>query len=222
MNMILMIPGMMPAGYAALLLPVGLTVLAIRRSSFIRHTLVTASAGLILMLGGGLPFISTGWPLLAGLLASIIGDFFLHYRKGRQTWYGLGIACFFLAHLLFLLFCLMHSSLGWLTWISMAVLLAGYLAFYRLRLVPAVNAVPLRVLMLLYILISSACFSASLGLTGALLLRLAMPLAVGLILFSDTLIACKDFLGQPRGAGLIIPTYLAAHCLMTLAGLAMM
>lgn len=210
----------MDTGYIALLIPAVLWILACIRSSFQRHTLVTASCILILLIWGQAASTLKGWALLTGLLLSIAGDYFLSYRKGRQTWYAGGIACFFGAHVMFLMFSLFHGIDFIRGLILFALITIACLVYFGLSLRPALASAGFRALVLLYILVSAASFAFAVSLQGDWIIRVAFSSAVGLILLSDILISQTDFLNKKKHARLIIPTYLAAHLLITVAGLA--
>lgn len=210
----------MVIGYIALFVPTVFWILACVRSSFWRHTLVTASCILILLIWGQAVLSLKGWALLAGLMLSIVGDFFLSYRKNRQAWYAGGIGCFFGAHVLFLLFSLFHGINLPVAGILFALITIACLVYYRLSLRPTLPSTGFRALVLLYILVSAASFALAVSLQGNWIIRIAYAVAIGLILFSDILISQADFLNNRKLSRLIIPTYLAAHLLITVAGLA--
>ena len=210
----------MDTGYIALLIPAVLWILACIRSSFKRHTQVTAACILILLIWGQAATSLKGWSLLTGLMLSIAGDFLLSYRKNRQTWYAGGIACFFGAHVMFLMFSLFHGIDLTRALILFSLITIACLIYFRLSLSPALALAGFRALVLLYILVSAASFAFAVSLQGDWTIRAAFSVAIGLILFSDILISQTDFLNKKKHARLIIPTYLAAHLLITVAGLA--
>jgi uncharacterized membrane protein YhhN len=210
----------MSIGYIALIVPATLWILACVRSSFQRHTQVTASCVLILLIWGQAALSASGRSLLAGLMLSIAGDFFLSYRKGRQTWYACGIGCFFCAHVMFLLYGLFQGILLLNAMILFILITTACLIYFIKKLRPVLSSIGFRALVLLYILVSAASFAFAMSLQGNLITRISFPIAIGLILFSDILITQTDFLYNKKHARLIIPTYLAAHLLITAAGLA--
>ncbi len=210
----------MVIGYIALLVPASLWILACIRSSFWRHTQVTTACVLILLVWGQAASSLKGWALLTGLILSIAGDFLLSYRKNRQTWYAGGIGCFFGAHIMFLMFSLFHGIHlpGALIFFTLITIVC--LVYFMLSLRPALSSVGFSALVLLYILVSAASFAFAISLQGSWIIRISFTLAIGLILISDILISQTDFLNNKKHAQLIIPTYLAAHLLITIAGLA--
>ncbi len=154
-----------------------------------------------------------GWVVLA-FAASLVGDAFLSTRAGRESFYLAGIAAFFVAHIGYLGFALRNGRM------SRAVcggLLAGYLGWFAVQLGPAIPSLPLKVAALIYLLISCAALAASVGLRLPPAAKWPYVAGIGLIVFSDTLIALNDFM-KVKGVGfLILPTYYLAQILVTWA-----
>ncbi|MBL9139121.1 MAG: hypothetical protein JNK85_24855 [Verrucomicrobiales bacterium] len=153
------------------------------------------------------------WVLLA-FAASMIGDTFLSTRAGRESFYLAGIAAFFVAHAGYLGFALRN---GRIHRILLTLLLAGYLAWFVVQLGPAISSVALRYAALAYLLISCVAWSAAAGLRLPPAAKGAYVAGIGLIVFSDTLIALKDFLKVSDPSFLILPTYYLAQILITWA-----
>lgn len=176
---------------------------------------VPATCALLLVCGES-PFRihrDVGWVILA-FVASLIGDTFLSTRAGRDSFYIAGIAAFFVAHLGYLGFALrngtIHRGIG-------LGLLAGYVGWFLWQLGPAIHSAPLKVAAFAYLLISCAGLAAACGLRLKPAVKVPYIAGIGLIVFSDTLIARSDFLKLKAGSVLILPTYYLAQVLVTWA-----
>jgi uncharacterized membrane protein YhhN len=154
-----------------------------------------------------------GWVVLA-FLASIVGDTFLSTRAGRESFYIAGIAAFFMAHIGYLGFALKNGRLHGPV---LVVLMAGYLGWFAVQLGPAIRSVPLKTAALVYLLISCTALAAACGLRCRLAVKTAYVAGIGLIVFSDTLIALSDFMKVKGVSFLILPTYYLAHIVVTWA-----
>lgn len=151
--------------------------------------------------------------LAAGLAASCLGDYFLAHKNGRDEVYVMGILGFFLGHLLFLIDALRRiKSLGAPLAIG-AVLLIGYTAYMILRALPKMPKM-LKLPATLYMLISVAGFTCAMATGDAVYIA-----AIAALVFSDTMIAEHDFLGNARCALPILPTYYLCHILIALSAL---
>lgn len=174
---------------------------------------VPAVCALILAVGDG-PWRrhrEVGWVLLA-FAGSIVGDAFLSTRAGRESFYIAGIAAFFVAHLGYLGFALRH---GRLHRPLLVVFLAGYLGWFVVQLGPAIRSVPLKSAALAYLLISCTTLAAAAGLRLPPAVKAGYVAGIGLIVFSDTLIALSDFLKVKGVSFLILPTYYLAQVVVT-------
>ena len=200
-----------------LFIPAVFSVLALRTTKFLFKALVTASCIFLicLLLGtSGMPF-SPVLPLLAALAASIIGDAFLSFRKGHETFYLYGILCFFGAHAAYLAYALARPN----QWVPAIILLLAmvlvFSVYYRFRLVPHIAGIPMKVAMYAYILISCATFAFTATADAELPGYLPLTAGIGLILFSDFSIGETDFTGNQALTGWILPTYYLSHMLLT-------
>jgi uncharacterized membrane protein YhhN len=155
------------------------------------------------------------WPVAAGFLFSLAGDYFLRNRgAGGDVFFLGGIGMFLLAHLAFLRFALRHGRLNrrWL-----AAGLAAYGAYFAVVLSPAMPGPVLAAAALAYTVVSVFGLAAAAGIRGSRAARIAYAAGIGLILFSDTVISWKEFLGIHRWDWLILPTYEAAHVALAAA-----
>lgn len=157
-----------------------------------------------------------GWVVLA-FGASIVGDLFLSFRAGRESFYLAGIGSFFVAHVGYLAFAWRNGRLHRL---ALAALLAGFGGWFALQLGPAIRSLPLRSAAFVYLLISCTTLAAAAGLRLRWEAKATYVAGIALIVFSDTLIALNDFL-KVKGVGfLILPTYYLAQILVTWSVLA--
>ena len=152
------------------------------------------------------------WMILGAFLFSIIGDWFLSNMNGDSLMFVKGIALFFLAHVGYLLYALFNGRIkGMFT----VILLAAYLVFFFLVLYPTFTDVPLMIASLVYLLISCFSLGAAMGMKGDPTARRSFIFGIVLIIFSDTIIAFKEFVDYHTFDFLITPTYYLAHIFIT-------
>ncbi|MDR0510877.1 MAG: lysoplasmalogenase [Rikenellaceae bacterium] len=156
------------------------------------------------------------WLIVAALAFSVAGDWMLGRRGEGTLRFECGVALFFVAHVGFLLFCLHHGRPRWL---FLGALLAGYGLFFALRLAPAIPGPTLWGATLLYMLVSCFSLAAAAGLRLPTPCRQLFFAGIACIVFSDTLIACREFLhtGKWMYHYLMAPTYYASHILVAAA-----
>jgi uncharacterized membrane protein YhhN len=199
---------------ALLIIPVALGILALATHRLWFKLGEPASCGLLLILFGSLFGLRHAGFIVAAFLWSMVGDYFLSNRPGHEHYFVFGIGAFFVAHLGYLAFAIKN---GRFSGMALFVLLAGYLPFFGFCLNPAIKDMTLRIAALLYLLVSCVSMAAAVG------LRLPSPsktfymAGIGLVLFSDTLIAWSEFLHYRNWNWLILPTYYLAHIFVTLA-----
>jgi hypothetical protein len=198
-----------------LLVPVVCAVLALVRYSYWVHAAIPVACA---VLAGCLSQKEAGrtkWLLIAAFAFSIAGDWMLQHRGENGLMFVYGIALFFVAHAGFLLFC---TKNGKIRWPLLAALTLGYSVFFAVKLLPAIPYTMLSAAVLLYMLISCFSLAAAPGLRLPLLSRVLFTTGIACIVFSDTLIACCEFL---HVCGLyhllMMPAYYAAHILVTAA-----
>ena len=152
------------------------------------------------------------WMILGAFLFSIIGDWFLSHMNGDSLMFVKGIALFFLAHVGYLLYALFNGRIkGMFT----VILLVAYLVFFFLVLYPTFTDVPLMIASLVYLLISCFSLGAAMGMKGDPTARRSFIFGIVLIIFSDTIIAFKEFVDYHTFDFLITPTYYLAHIFIT-------
>lgn len=203
--------------FGLLTLPVIFSFFALAFGDFGFKAGVTGSCILIV----GLEALFTRTPLksigliLVAFMLSIGGDWFLSHRQGEMARFIYGIALFFLAHVGYLLYALRQGKIHLRT---LAVVLPVYLVFYFGWLLPAIDSFSLTTAVLLYLVISCLSLSAAAGMVrlprSAKLFFIA---GIGMIVFSDTLIALREFLSWGNWAFLILPTYYLSHLFITAA-----
>jgi len=200
--------------YSVLLLPVLFTVLAVTGWGFIYRAAVSASCAIIVWFLARQFAGNSKWYVIAALLVSIAGDWFMSHTSGFPVRFIYGVCLFFVAHLGFIAFCLKN---GRINRIVLLVMLTGFLAFFFIALLPALSQPVLFIAVLAYLIVSCLSFSVATGLQLPSVIRWCFSFGIALLVFSDTLIALKDFAGY-KGAGfLILPTYFASHIVITLA-----
>ena len=152
------------------------------------------------------------WAIFAAFLFSIAGDWFLSNRNGETSRFIMGIALFFLAHVGYLTFALMNGRLNKLLTL---IILAAYLGFYFFLLSPGIDDKTLNVAALCYLLISCFSLGAALGMKGISVFRWLYIFGIVLVLFSDTIIALREFVKYKDLDFLILPTYYLAQISVT-------
>ena len=205
------------AGYYALfLLQVVAAILALSLGDFFFRS---GSAGLgaliILLLSSRKAFRTPDlWMVVGAFVFSIIGDYFLSHRNGDLMMFVYGIFFFFLAHLGYLAYSLFNGKIKWL---FTGVLCAGYLIFFFTSLYENINDAVLMWAALAYLFVSCFSLGAAWGLSHRGRVKWGYVVGIGLILFSDTLIAFGEFMDYDRWDFLILPTYYLAHIVITWA-----
>jgi uncharacterized membrane protein YhhN len=154
------------------------------------------------------------WIFIAALLFSIIGDWFLSHRKGIPVRFIYGIIFYFIAHLGYIWFSLKNGKINIRV---LALVSVVYLVLFFLLIYPNIDDKILMAAVLCYLLISCVSFAAATGIRFYILPKYLFVAGIASILFSDTIIAFKEFVGYKELNFLIMPTYYLSHILMTLA-----
>ncbi len=152
------------------------------------------------------------WMIIAAFLFSIGGDWFLSNKNGDTEMFIAGIALFFVAHIGYLSYALMNGKMNWP---FLGILLAGYLLFFFLKLSPSLDSAAMTVAVLAYLLISCFSLGAAVGIKASAVERWSFIFGVVMILFSDTIISFREFLGYKEMDFLVLPTYYIAHISVT-------
>ena len=200
--------------YVLLGVSVILAILGVSTANFIFKS-GTAGMGILIILILYAQFKKSAkdtWMILGAFFFSIIGDWFLSHMNGDSLMFVKGIALFFLAHVGYLLYALFNGRIkGMFT----VILLVAYLVFFFLVLYPTFTDVPLMIASLVYLLISCFSLGAAMGMEGDRTAKRSFILGIVLIIFSDTIIAFKEFVDYHMFDFLITPTYYLAHIFIT-------
>ncbi len=197
-----------------ILIPVVSAILALNGLGMFFRTGVAASCILILIVAYGRKINKGVWIFIAALLFLIIGDWFLSHRRGIPIRFIYGILFFFIAHIGILWFSLRNGKINLRL---LAITLFIYLIFFFLILLPNIDDSLLLVAVLGYLLISCTSFAAAYGVQFLGYLRWLFFMGVAALLFSNTIIALREFAGNKELSFLIMPTYYLSHILMTLS-----
>lgn len=154
------------------------------------------------------------WAIVAAFGFSIIGDWFLSIRNDEVDLFVTGIGFFFLAHLGYLGYAMFN---GRMKKKFTGIFTAVFLGYYFLVLFPSIDDLMLNVAVLVYLLISCLSFGIAMGFEGKPAVRQAYIFGIFLVLFSDTIISLKEFVGWHVLDWLILPTYYLAHISVTFA-----
>lgn len=153
------------------------------------------------------------WLAVGAFVFSIVGDYFLSNRDGSGMMFVYGIGFFFLAHLGYLGYALCHGRLH--RWVTL-LFCGGYLIFFFTSLYTGISDPILMWAALAYLFVSCFSMGAAWGITPRGTARNLYLAGIALILFSDTLIAFREFMAYTRWDFLILPTYYLAHILVML------
>ena len=202
--------------YLWFLLPITFSFLAYLGFGFIYKAAVSSSCLIIIFnaFSFRLQKFQDTWFIILAFVFSIIGDWFLSNKEDSFLMFAVGIAMYFLAHLGYLVFALYNGSLNRN---FTGILLVIYLVFFFIVLWPAINEPILLIAVLIYLLISCISPGAAINLKGKSIVRWSYFAGIALILFSDTIISFKEFTSYQKMNFLILPTYYAAHIIITYA-----
>lgn len=196
--------------YVLLLIPFASAILALLHFGFVFKS-GTAGFGILIVLilyFDRLWQTKDIWFIMAAFMFSIAGDWFLSNMDGDTGMFVSGIAFYFFAHIGYLLFALMN---GKIKKVFTLILLAGYLVFFGMKILPNIDNAMLIWAALIYLIISCLSLGAAVGLRGNPVSKWGYAFGIFLILFSDTIIAHKEFVGFKELNFLILPTYYLAH-----------
>ena len=198
-----------------IVIPILFTVFAVSDHGFFCRAGVSLSCAAIVWLTAGLELRRTKWWVVAGLIVSVFGDWFMVQRGNNPNLFICAICLFFMAHACFCVFCLVNGRIN--KWFLL-VLLMGYLPFFFVALRPALMPQPaLLVAVLAYLLMSCVSLAAAVGLRLPTVVRVIYIVGIALFVFSDTIIALRVFAKYNDLSFLILPTYFASHVVLALA-----
>lgn len=200
--------------YGLLLFSVIAAIMALITANFIYKS-GTAGIGVLILLILNFKKVKPSkdtWLIIAAFLFSIAGDWFLSNMDGDPIMFSKGIALFFLAHVGYLMFAIFN---GQIKWKFTSILLTGFLVFFFLMLYPAISDKVLMFSTLVYLLVSCFSVGASVGIKSDPVVKWPYVFGIFLILFSDTIISLKEFMGYDVLNFMILPTYYLAHISIT-------
>ncbi len=202
--------------YLLLIIPIVLAYFAYKGYGFVFKAAVPGSCILILafIYRKFLKATPDIWYVFTAFFFSIAGDWFLSNKGDSFIMFSVGIGLYFIAHVGYMGFALLNGRIHKL---FTAILLSGYLLFFFLLLFPAIDNTLLLIATLLYLLVSCFSIGAAFGINLHPVVRWSYFFGVSLVLFSDTLIALYEYLGYREFNFLILPTYYAAHIVVTFA-----
>ena len=202
--------------FATLLIPLIFTVLSVTGYGFFVRGAVSVSCAIIVWFMSERPTNNSILWIVAALLVSIAGDWFMSHVRGVPVRFIYGICLFFVAHIGFLCFCLKNGRINWYV---LSFILTGYLIFFFVMLCPGLLSNTILLIAVLgYLLISCFSLAAAMGLRLSRMTRLCFSFGIALLVFSDTLIALREFTEHAAELRfLILPTYFASHIFITLS-----
>lgn len=153
--------------------------------------------------------------IIAGFLASSIGDWFLSKGKGHTDFFVVGVVAFSIAHVLFALF-------GWRygrRWSRITASVAGTVSgfYFLFVLLPVIGNVVIGVVVAVYAALSVVSLAIGVEMCAEKPVKIAFVCGIALLIFSDTLISLRVFLNQDAWYFLMIPAYQCAHISLLLA-----
>lgn len=200
---------------------------ALKKGKFCFKAGVTGSCVLLItaasLIGGagiGVNFLY----LIPAFVFSIAGDAFLSFRRGRDSFFIAGIGMFFVAHV-FYIFYVSASADTVSSAVIFAFLAVLLLVYFGFRLSKGVKSAALKAAVLIYTLISCLSLSVAVSAVAANVYSDSGPAEVAsslvycigilFIVFSDICIGENGFAGREKAGRLILPTYYAAHMILT-------
>ncbi len=200
--------------YSMLLIPTISAIMALYSHDFYYKSGVAGSGILIILVlyYNQLRQSKDVWMIFGAFLFSIAGDWFLSNKHGDTGMFVAGIALFFFAHAGYLSFALLNGRINRTFTI---VLLVGYLSFYFLKLYPTIDNKVLLFASLIYLLISCFSLGAAAGIKAEPVVKWTFVFGITMVLFSDTIIAFREFAAYKHLDFLILPTYYLAQISVT-------
>jgi hypothetical protein len=197
-----------------LLIPIFIAWFALKDFGFVFKAGVPLSCALIIgfVFWNNFRNIKNIWYIIGAFVFSAAGDWFLSFKENNYAWFAIGIGLYFFAHAGYLGYTLIN---GRINKIFTAILLTAYLLFFHFLLYPAIDDRILLVSVFLYLLVSCVSLGAAAGIKLQPIEKWSFFAGITMILFSDTIIAFHEFTSFQEMNFLILPTYYAAHILVT-------
>jgi len=155
-------------------------------------------------------------PLVAALLISVVGDFFMAHKEGKPMWYVFGISGFLLGHFGFMWYSISRFAGNLRIYLAGAALVGMIVWYLASRVLPKLkgNRV-MQAAVSVYAVVSALSVVFAAGLQGTNQFEtLLFGVGIAMIAFSDTMIAENDFVGNKEWAGFIMPLYYLCHILV--------
>lgn len=156
--------------------------------------------------------------LVAGLLVSVVADWFLAHQKEHSERFLYGVIGFFAAHCMFAWYAAMRFRFSLPALVIALALMAVYCAYMALRMLPRVEA-GLKAPLTMYMLVSIASLYFAMSMNAPVIEKALYIAGVAAILFSDTMIGENEFVGTRAAGRLVLPTYYLCHALLALSAL---
>lgn len=190
------------------IIPLLCAALRLITRKYVFSALTTLSCAGLIALSGLLPAAPF---LFAGLLASVVGDWFLAHTQDKPELYACGVIGFLAGHLLFIVHAARHMRFSAAALAIALALTVGYGFYMARRILPRTPGL-LKIPLSLYALVSLGSIACAMMTGNPLYIA-----GIALLVFSDTMIAENDFAGNHRAKYLILPTYYLCHLLITLS-----
>ena len=200
--------------FALLVIPIFFAVLALSGWGYLYQSAVSGSCSILLLLVPDKKIRRMAWFIVATFLFSIAGDGFLSHRNGLPIRFIAGIGLFLMAHFGYILFCIKN---GEIKQTFLLFLLIGYLLLFYFVFYPSIHDYVLLTAVLLYIIISCLSLAAAAGLKLVPVTRWFFTIGITCLVFSDTLIALREFAGFKGLYYLMLPTYYGSQIMVTLS-----
>ena len=204
--------------YLWLLVPLFMALMRLVTRKYVFSALVTLSCAVIALIPG---VDASGLIMAAGLLFSIAGDYLLAHQHGKSAVFIEGVACFGIAHVLFILYAVQRFMFRPLA-VGFIIVLAAFYALYLTRRVLPGQPQAMKGALLGYALVSLMGLFAALSMDAAGAARTLYIFGIASIVFSDTMIAEAEFARRKQAHMLILPTYYLCHVLLAASRLAAM
>ncbi|MDC7222423.1 MAG: lysoplasmalogenase family protein [Spirochaetales bacterium] len=202
--------------YLLFLIPLFFSVAAVKTNFYPFKVCVTLSCIIFILFDRWDTGLGDSLYIVIAFLFSIAGDYFLSHRwdKGEKLtrWFVAGIALFFMAHVFYLVFLFQSVEFNP---VHLLIVIVPMIIYYVLCLYPHLKPVSMKIAIFIYLVIS--CFSLSMvfGYNGEGWEKIGLIGGISLIVFSDLCIAEVNFMDRKPLEKLILPTYYAAHIVIT-------
>ena len=200
-----------------MLLPLAFCLLRLLTHRYICSALITLSCAVVVAVAG--PG-GDGWLVVAALIVSAAGDWFMAHQGLNPNNLLFGMAGFAVAHVLLIAYAARAFAFDGRALAAVLLLGALYALYLARRVFPGVEA-RLKPAIAGYALVSLAGLFFALCRGVPLGEKALYALGIVCILFSDTMIAESDFVGRKQAGPLILPTYYTCQLLITVSLLLM-